>query len=77
MKAKERERRWESQYVLEKDTHRHTRRDGESASPGGPHSGQSSNRFWFRKPQLSKTRDFSDGAEGDYKILDPKQFLTV
>lgn len=51
-KAKEYERRWEAQYLLEKDTHKHRQGDGESRRP---HSGQNNTRFAFRKPQLFKS----------------------
>lgn len=75
MKAKERERRLGDQYVLEKDTHRHTRRDGESPSPGVPTLDKVATGLGspnFPKPETSQM-----GAEGNYRILDPKQFLTV
>lgn len=83
MKAKERERRREYQYVLEKDTHRHTRRDGESPSPGVPTLDKVATGFGLGSPNFPRPETSQIGevcllrAEGIYKILDPKQFLTV
>lgn len=58
-------------------TSKHTRSDRES-EPSRPHSGHSSNRFWFRgSPNFQKPETAQMGAEGNYKILDSKQFLTV
>lgn len=77
MKAKERERRWGDQYVLEKATHTHTRRDGESPSPGVPTLDNVATSFGLGNPNFPEPETSQMRAEGKHKILDPKQFLTV
>lgn len=75
MKAKERERRRGDRYVLEKDTHKHTRRggDGESPSPGGPTLDKVATSLGSLNFPKSETSQM--GAEGNYRmILDPKQY---
>lgn len=74
MKAKERERRWESQYVLEKDTHRHTRRDGESASPGVPTPDKVATGFGLGSPNFPRPETSQMGRRGTIRYSIPNSF---
>lgn len=64
----------------ERHTHKHTRCDGESPSPGVPTLDKVATLdkgFGLGSPNFPEPETSQMGAEGQYKILDPKQFLTV